>query len=105
VSKKQPCNDNNSADRVFCAVFNTNLGCSLYSVARSRKRSKKTDEGEVDESLEDNYEKLLGKRNSVNAASKFDTKPLLPTKCKEMGVVRRSIQVPKKAGLLCYLFF
>ena len=75
------------------------LGCAFYRAAQRRKRSKKTDVDEVDD-LEDNYEKLLGKKNSLSAASKFDTKSLLPTKCKELGVVRRSIQVPKKTGLL-----
>jgi hypothetical protein len=72
--------------------------CHLCRSTRERKRKKKTDDDDGDDALEDNYEKNLEKRNNASSNNKCEVKNLLPTKCKERGIIRRTIEVPRPPG-------
>lgn len=57
------------------------------------------DNGDVSDAIENNYEKTWEKRNQSNSTVNFDTKALLPTKCKERGVIRLTVEVPRPDGM------
>jgi len=63
------------------------------SERKGGRRKRSSDDGS---NLEDDYEQRLSKRKHDDDDSDVEVRSLLPIKCKQMGVIRRTIEIKKR---------
>jgi len=64
----------------------------VFSSERKDRRRKRSDD---ELKIEEDYEQHLSKRRHGSDDNDVEVRSLLPIKCKEMGVIRRTVQICK----------
>ena len=64
----------------------------FFSERKDRRRKHSDEEHEIEE----DYEQRLSKRRRDDDDDSIEVRSLLPIKCKEMGVIRRTVQICKR---------
>ena len=65
----------------------------MFSSERKDRRRKRSDD---ELKIEEDYEQHLSKRRRGSDDNDVEVRSLLPIKCKEMGVIRRTVQIRKR---------
>jgi len=65
----------------------------VFSSERKDRRRKRSDD---ELKIEEDYEQHLSKRRRGSDDNDVEVRSLLPIKCKEMGVIRRTVQICKR---------
>ena len=65
----------------------------MFSSERKDRRRKRSDD---ELKIEEDYEQHLSKRRRGSDDNDVEVRSLLPIKCKEMGVIRRTVQICKR---------
>jgi len=65
----------------------------VFSSERKDRRRKRSDD---EHKIEEDYEQHLSKRRRGSDDNDVEVRSLLPIKCKEMGVIRRTVQIRKR---------
>jgi len=67
----------------------------IFNVLFSKQKDRRRKHSDNELRIEENYEQHLSKRRRENNDDNVEVRSLLPIKCKEMGIIRRTIQISK----------